>query len=108
MNKTCLSNYIPKTSSGSFDSCLRYDSDSAKNTTHQCDQLIYESSEITIALEGWGLDCDSDKFKLNLVGSLNSAGQVFGAFYVGYLSDRYKLNQPSYKFKQYLTGSAEK
>lgn len=58
------------------------------NVTRECDEWIYDPSENTILSE-WGLTCDSNRWKLTLVGTINNVGQFVGLIFAGYVSDRY-------------------
>lgn len=36
----------------------------------------------------WGLTCDTNRWKLTLVGTINNVGQFVGLIFAGYVSDR--------------------
>lgn len=40
------------------------------------------------SVEQWGLTCDSNRWKLTLVGTINNVGQFVGLIFAGYVSDR--------------------
>ncbi|XP_017766247.1 PREDICTED: organic cation transporter protein-like isoform X1 [Eufriesea mexicana] len=58
------------------------------NATEKCDSWIYDPSENTILSE-WDLTCDTNRWKLTLVGTINNVGQFVGLIFAGYISDRY-------------------
>ncbi|KZC09576.1 Solute carrier family 22 member 21 [Dufourea novaeangliae] len=61
---------------------------SFSNVTRGCDSWIYDPSENTILSE-WDLTCDTNRWKLTLVGTINNVGQFVGLIFAGYVSDRY-------------------
>ncbi|CAL7943238.1 unnamed protein product [Xylocopa violacea] len=58
------------------------------NATQNCDSWIYDPSANTVLSE-WGLTCDTNRWKLTLVGTINNVGQFVGLIFAGYISDRY-------------------
>ncbi|XP_031365454.1 solute carrier family 22 member 21-like isoform X2 [Apis dorsata] len=58
------------------------------NVTRRCDSWIYDPSENTIQSE-WDITCDTNRWKLTLVGTVNNIGQFVGLIFAGYISDRY-------------------
>ncbi|XP_003398210.1 solute carrier family 22 member 21-like isoform X2 [Bombus affinis] len=58
------------------------------NATQKCDSWIYDPSENTVLSE-WDLTCDTNRWKLTLVGTINNVGQFIGLIFAGYISDKY-------------------
>ncbi|XP_060819832.1 solute carrier family 22 member 21-like isoform X1 [Bombus pascuorum] len=58
------------------------------NATQKCDSWIYDPSENTVLSE-WDLTCDTNRWKLTLVGTINNVGQFVGLIFAGYISDKY-------------------
>ncbi|XP_076385126.1 solute carrier family 22 member 21 isoform X1 [Megachile rotundata] len=61
---------------------------SFSNVTQKCDSWVYDPSENTVLSE-WDLTCDTNRWKLTLVGTINNVGQFVGLIFAGYISDRY-------------------
>lgn len=83
---------------GDISGCVRYVvrdnySDSCStisftNVTRDCDSWVYNPNEHTI-LDEWDFTCDSNRWKLTLVGTMQSTGLFIGLMFAGYISDRY-------------------
>ncbi|XP_050446751.1 organic cation transporter protein-like isoform X2 [Cataglyphis hispanica] len=58
------------------------------NVTRECDSWVYNPYEHTI-LDEWNFTCDANRWKLTLVGTMQSIGQFIGLMFAGYISDRY-------------------
>ncbi|XP_072753354.1 organic cation transporter protein isoform X2 [Anoplolepis gracilipes] len=58
------------------------------NVTRECNSWVYDSYEHTI-LDEWEFTCDTNRWKLTLVGTIESIGQFIGLMFAGYISDRY-------------------
>ncbi|KYN07327.1 Solute carrier family 22 member 5, partial [Cyphomyrmex costatus] len=58
------------------------------NVTRDCDSWIYVPNEYTI-LNEWDFTCNDNQWKLTLVGTIQSIGQIAGLTFAGYISDRY-------------------
>ncbi|KYQ52637.1 Solute carrier family 22 member 21 [Trachymyrmex zeteki] len=58
------------------------------NVTSYCDSWIYDPDEHTI-LNEWGFTCDTNRWKLTMVGTMQNIGQFVGLMFAGYISDRY-------------------
>ncbi|XP_070158321.1 organic cation/carnitine transporter 2 isoform X2 [Polyergus mexicanus] len=58
------------------------------NVTRECDSWVYNPYENTI-LDEWNFTCDANRWKLTLVGTMQSIGQFIGLMFAGYISDRY-------------------
>ncbi|XP_018353872.1 PREDICTED: solute carrier family 22 member 5-like isoform X2 [Trachymyrmex septentrionalis] len=58
------------------------------NVTCDCDSWIYDPQEHTI-LNEWGFTCDTNRWKLTMVGTMQNIGQFVGLMFAGYISDRY-------------------
>ncbi|KAJ8682283.1 hypothetical protein QAD02_018075 [Eretmocerus hayati] len=59
-----------------------------KSRVIDCDAWVYDPDEITIQNE-WGITCNSNKWKLTLVGTLNNLGQLVGLTFASTFSDKY-------------------
>lgn len=83
---------------GKISSCTRYmlrdnhsdtcSKTSFTNVTRECDSWVYNPYEHTI-LDEWNFTCDANRWKLTLVGTMQSIGQFIGLMFAGYISDRY-------------------
>ncbi|KAG7205279.1 hypothetical protein KM043_007284 [Ampulex compressa] len=92
-----VANAAPKVE-GQIGTCLRYvlrndslpkcSEDSFTNVTRTCDAWVFDPTEHTIQSE-WNLTCDTNRWKLTLIGTMNNVGQFFGLSFAGYVSDRY-------------------
>ncbi|KAG5308113.1 S22A4 protein, partial [Acromyrmex insinuator] len=58
------------------------------NVTCDCDSWIYDPEEHTI-LNEWDFTCDTNRWKLTMVGTMQNIGQFVGLMFAGYISDRY-------------------
>ncbi|XP_018373991.1 PREDICTED: solute carrier family 22 member 5 isoform X2 [Trachymyrmex cornetzi] len=58
------------------------------NVSRDCDSWIYDPDEHTI-LNEWGFTCDTNRWKLTMVGTMQNIGQFVGLMFAGYISDRY-------------------
>ncbi|GAB1866276.1 Solute carrier family 22 member 21 [Camponotus japonicus] len=58
------------------------------NVTRECGSWVYDPYEHTI-LDEWDFTCDNNRWKLTLVGTIQSVGQFIGLIFAGYISDRY-------------------
>ncbi|CAK9816999.1 Solute carrier family 22 member 21 [Anthophora plagiata] len=94
-NTSWLADSVPEMSEMS--KCTRYvvrnhtgvcTNQTFSNTTRKCDTWIYDPSENTVLSE-WDLTCDTNRWKLALVGTINNVGQFVGLIFAGYVSDRY-------------------
>ncbi|KAK2587577.1 hypothetical protein KPH14_003705 [Odynerus spinipes] len=82
---------------GTLATCTRYavnddpgtcSSVSFKNVTQSCDAWFYDPTERTV-LNEWDVTCDTNRWKLTLVGTVNNLGQLVGLIFAGYISDKY-------------------
>ncbi|KAL6440762.1 hypothetical protein ACFW04_003304 [Cataglyphis niger] len=83
---------------GKISGCIRYmvkdnhsdtcSKTSFTNVTRECDSWVYNPYEHTI-LDEWNFTCDANRWKLTLVGTMQSIGQFIGLMFAGYISDRY-------------------
>ncbi|KRT81778.1 membrane transporter [Oryctes borbonicus] len=71
-------------STGTNCSQENFDTDIIEN----CDSFVYESSDRTILVD-YNLHCDSNLWKLTMVGTANVIGQFIGLPITGVLSDKY-------------------
>lgn len=111
-------NVSAPTINGKFADCTRYvvrdnHSDTCSKTsftngTRECDSWVYDPYDHTILDEvifwiknqrifsiihsfpypQWGFTCDVNRWKLTLVGTIQSSGQFIGLIFAGYISDR--------------------
>uniref|UniRef100_A0A2S2PLV9 Solute carrier family 22 member 21 n=1 Tax=Schizaphis graminum TaxID=13262 RepID=A0A2S2PLV9_SCHGA len=58
------------------------------NRREKCDKWVFEDTERTI-VNDFGIMCEENKWKLSMVGTINSIGQLFGIPLSGYISDKY-------------------
>ncbi|CAL1676489.1 unnamed protein product [Lasius platythorax] len=83
---------------GDISGCTRYvmrdnhsdacSTTSFTNVTRECDSWVYNPYEHTI-LDEWDFTCDANRWKLTLVGTIQSIGQFIGLMFAGPISDRY-------------------
>lgn len=82
---------------GKLATCTRYvvtnssetcSKQSFSNETQSCDVWVFDPDENTI-LKEWQLTCESNQWKLTLVGTLNNIGQFIGLTFSGYVSDKF-------------------
>ncbi|KAF5280085.1 hypothetical protein FQA39_LY18152 [Lamprigera yunnana] len=59
-----------------------------RSVVQECDSYVYASTETTI-VQDFNLHCDSNLWKLTLIGTLNALGQLVGLPIAGYVSDSY-------------------
>ncbi|XP_015363439.1 PREDICTED: solute carrier family 22 member 5-like [Diuraphis noxia] len=57
------------------------------NSKKKCNKWVFGETERTI-VNDFGIMCEENKWKLNMVGTVNSIGQVIGIPLAGYISDR--------------------
>ncbi|XP_025207541.1 solute carrier family 22 member 21-like [Melanaphis sacchari] len=58
------------------------------NRKEKCNKWVYEEKERTI-VNDFGIMCEENKWKLSMVGTVNSIGQFVGIPLSGYISDKY-------------------
>ncbi|CAB0035149.1 unnamed protein product [Trichogramma brassicae] len=58
------------------------------NKTEICNEWVYDPDEVTIHNE-WDISCDSNRWKLTLIGTINNLGQLVGLTFASTLSDKY-------------------
>ncbi|XP_025209233.1 solute carrier family 22 member 21-like isoform X1 [Melanaphis sacchari] len=58
------------------------------NSKEKCNKWVFDETERTI-LNDFGLMCEDNKWKLSMVGTVNSIGQFIGIPLAGFISDKY-------------------
>ncbi|XP_032678535.1 organic cation transporter protein-like [Odontomachus brunneus] len=111
-NPTWVNASAPRIKGDDMSRCTRYTVrdhsgactiNSFTNVTRDCDSWVYDPTESTI-LNEWDLTCNANRWKLTLVGTVNSVGQFVGLMFAGYISDRFMFYSSKYELTKFQIG----